>query len=481
MLYGKYPMMDDAAAVQGASEAYDTTTLMASEPHGFVLDEALDRVAYNTMNPTIENGGYINKVSAASNTFASQGATSTLNTPVPTDGVGKFTSTCDGEIGYAVKLPIPTIYNVADFGQVVRLSDYNEALLTVNKIRQKCATMETNLSNQIQQLSQSLKEERQKTKCLEQQYLKLQNHRKSTKDSEKNRPGGRNARSGRKRVRDKEEEIVELHRRQQYHQQGSHKKTIDSFDDEISEIGVNGTSNYGNVSQLVGAAETSQMSLAAGIACSQTQNAKEETDELYGYHPLSLQLQRLQQQNESRDGLLLDASTPSNLVFLTDLPDQSKKWDQRYHELVAFKEQHGHTNVPTQYSENKRLATWCIQQRTHHRFLRQGKQSSMTPMRIKKLDKIGFVWSTYGPSVSWETRYEQLKVYRNEHGHCNVPQRDPDRRDPTVPVGLGNWVTEQRRMHKGLICDTLTSKRTQDKIDLLDQLGFQWVLRKCKS
>ena len=46
------------------------------------------------------------------------------------------------------------------------------------------------------------------------------------------------------------------------------------------------------------------------------------------------------------------------------------------------------------YPSNQQLANWVKQQRTHYRFLQQGKYSSLTDERIFLLDSIGFVWKT---------------------------------------------------------------------------------------
>jgi Helicase associated domain len=56
-------------------------------------------------------------------------------------------------------------------------------------------------------------------------------------------------------------------------------------------------------------------------------------------------------------------------------------WNKNYAELVAYKEAHGHCNVP---KESGSLGRWCHNQR--HR------RSQSTPDRIAKLDALGFCW-----------------------------------------------------------------------------------------
>ena len=80
-----------------------------------------------------------------------------------------------------------------------------------------------------------------------------------------------------------------------------------------------------------------------------------------------------------------------------------KGWLQRYDELIAFKQQHGHCNVPAKYAQNKPLGRWVSTQRTQYKLLRQGKQYSLTAERQAALEKIGFEWGLH--ESSWQTRY----------------------------------------------------------------------------
>ena len=95
-------------------------------------------------------------------------------------------------------------------------------------------------------------------------------------------------------------------------------------------------------------------------------------------------------------------------------------WQKRYDELIAFKQQHGHCNVPRIFEENKSLGVWVKTQRKHSELLCQGKPSLMTAERQAALEKIDFKWSK-NSSRFWQTRYDQLVVFKQQNGHCNVP------------------------------------------------------------
>jgi len=71
--------------------------------------------------------------------------------------------------------------------------------------------------------------------------------------------------------------------------------------------------------------------------------------------------------------------------------------------------------------------------------------------------------STYLLS-SWDQRFKELKAFKKEHGHCDVPFRYQP--NPT----LGHWVANIRHAKK---FDTLA----EDKFLILDALGFTWMIK----
>lgn len=67
--------------------------------------------------------------------------------------------------------------------------------------------------------------------------------------------------------------------------------------------------------------------------------------------------------------------------------------------------------------------------------------------------------------MSWEDRFEDLKAFRQQNGHCNVPTQWDEN-----PV-LGRWVANQRQARK-------RGQLTADRVQLLNDLGFVWELRR---
>lgn len=136
-------------------------------------------------------------------------------------------------------------------------------------------------------------------------------------------------------------------------------------------------------------------------------------------------------------------------------------WNERYQELQVFKVNVGHFLVPSNYSK-KQLRPWITTQRTHYRFLQEGKSSQMTPERIVLLEKIGFPWKT---REDWETRYEEFIQFINETGTLVVPMNCP--RFPK----LYRWVNCQKMEYQKYL-DNAPSRLKPEQIRSLNDLGF---------
>jgi len=138
----------------------------------------------------------------------------------------------------------------------------------------------------------------------------------------------------------------------------------------------------------------------------------------------------------------------------------NEKWEAMFADLVAHRAKHGDCNVPAYWSENPRLASWVQRQRTSRRL------STLTQDRLKRLDKIGFVWAKVGKA--WESKYAALVEFQRIHGHCRVSTLSKDH------ASLGNWVRTQRgRRRRGQL--------SQEQIRSLDRLGFSWELQGKRS
>ena len=170
------------------------------------------------------------------------------------------------------------------------------------------------------------------------------------------------------------------------------------------------------------------------------------------------------------------------------------RWEARLRELKEFKDEHGHCNISRKYPGG--LMYWVYRQRS------KKASGGLDPIQVQKLEELGFRWgkdvkdcglseAALGTGVAaaqddtdstnqssllvegdskqesntcsaeWESRLQELKKFKEEHDHCNVPSRHPG--------GLGDWANEQRS-EKATGC--LESGRAQK----LKELGFQWLV-----
>lgn len=109
-------------------------------------------------------------------------------------------------------------------------------------------------------------------------------------------------------------------------------------------------------------------------------------------------------------------------------------WKRKYQELVEYASKYGDCLVSRSYHD-KKLYNWVILQRQEFKKWRQGKRSNLSDERKNALEKIGFVWrmKMLPKAVCWDTRFEELSAYKQEHGNTLVPQKYRPN------VQLGRW------------------------------------------
>ena len=131
---------------------------------------------------------------------------------------------------------------------------------------------------------------------------------------------------------------------------------------------------------------------------------------------------------------------------------------------MNFRNAKGHTIVTKE--EDSGLHQWINDQR------QLAKKRKMSSDRKQKLEDIGFIFEliecdktgkfTDHQIELWETRYSQLVNYHKIHGHTRVTYGE----NPS----LGSWVGRQRAAFRNGAIDG-------DRMDRLNQLGFQWNVR----
>ena len=83
-------------------------------------------------------------------------------------------------------------------------------------------------------------------------------------------------------------------------------------------------------------------------------------------------------------------------------------WEKNFHELLKFKQAHGHLNVP----KKGKFGEWVKAQRS------LGGKGNLSRDRRYRLDEIGFIWDL--ETYYWEVKFSRLVAFKNEHGDINV-------------------------------------------------------------
>lgn len=140
-----------------------------------------------------------------------------------------------------------------------------------------------------------------------------------------------------------------------------------------------------------------------------------------------------------------------------------RDWSDMYNELVLYRQQHGHCDVPARDPNHPELANWVQYNRKSY----HGKASTtLTQERKQLLEDLDFSWdnSTVTPQDRWNAKYQRLVEYKQQYGNCRVPSKEAEYKD------LFKWTSHQRTRYKhGLL--------ERDRIDKLDALNFEWVAR----
>mmetsp|Transcript_20231 Transcript_20231/g.35972 ORF Transcript_20231/g.35972 Transcript_20231/m.35972 type:complete len:774 (-) Transcript_20231:96-2417(-) len=187
-------------------------------------------------------------------------------------------------------------------------------------------------------------------------------------------------------------------------------------------------------------------------------------------------------------------------------------FDSMYEKLVAYKEEHGHPNVPVKYQKDVQLGSWVSGLRTKKKaYDKDGdvmdledegwsldneeevvkeevvanndttNNDSNTPTtpianqkylnteRISRLESLGFSWSMAKPKAkpkSWDERLDELKQWREDHGTYKVPRGE----------SLGEWLHNQRTLYGKRDTKFMTKKAPR-----LEEIGYTFDVRENNS
>jgi hypothetical protein len=136
-----------------------------------------------------------------------------------------------------------------------------------------------------------------------------------------------------------------------------------------------------------------------------------------------------------------------------------EQFEKGFQETLLYKESTGNPNAPNIYEtdEGFRLGAWQGNQRGNY------KKGKLSPDRIERLDKIGFIWDIL--EEQFEKGFQETLLYKNRTGDSNVPQSYKT----DEGYRLGTWQATQRKNYKE---DELSS----DRLKRLEDIGFKWEI-----
>ncbi|MFT2010550.1 helicase associated domain-containing protein [Pontibacter sp. 13R65] len=142
---------------------------------------------------------------------------------------------------------------------------------------------------------------------------------------------------------------------------------------------------------------------------------------------------------------------------------RKKNWEDKYRQLRAYRQRHGHSFVPVNCRENRELGCWVATQRALEA------KGKLEARKRQKLDQLGFVWAGQTQrtlqerhEAIWEQNFEKLRAYYQQHGTCQVSLQDD--------AQLQRWTVWQRKQfYKG--------KLAASRIDRLNELRFPWSVQ----
>lgn len=189
------------------------------------------------------------------------------------------------------------------------------------------------------------------------------------------------------------------------------------------------------------------------------------------------------------------SGTPNSNDGFPNFRLKSGLWDQRFEELAAYWDGEN-TVYQSQISNNKSLTNWVKHQRKCF------KRRSVPPIRLQKLDSIGFKWVGRNSVVLsnkpqedcelvlyaqpnaavppddkndawtalWDSRFQELLDYKRRFGDTKVPKEWAENKK------LAGWVRKQREHYRKQAVGENTAMTESRKRKLIE-IGFVWSIR----
>ncbi|MCD7745796.1 MAG: Helicase associated domain protein [Lachnospiraceae bacterium] len=139
------------------------------------------------------------------------------------------------------------------------------------------------------------------------------------------------------------------------------------------------------------------------------------------------------------------------------------KWDKSYQAAKEYASAHGNLRVPARYvtEDGFQLGRWICSQR--QAYLNQ----KLSGKRKEKLDAIGMVWQT----DTWESRLELVKKWYRENGTVAITQNTV-----VDGVWIGKWLASQKKMlEEGKLSQRQVELLSELPSDGLVKASAHWI------
>jgi len=96
---------------------------------------------------------------------------------------------------------------------------------------------------------------------------------------------------------------------------------------------------------------------------------------------------------------------------------------------------------------------------------------NLSQEKIERLEQIGFQWQVLRTEYDkkFEKHCHEFIAFKDEFGHCNIPYKY------TGNPSFGKWCSDIRNAYKKIQKGMKSnSNLSQDRIDRLEEIGFQW-------
>ena len=174
--------------------------------------------------------------------------------------------------------------------------------------------------------------------------------------------------------------------------------------------------------------------------------------------------------SESESECESESESTRDSISIQEMRQLNSQWNDRYQQLVKFRNKFGHCNVPLKWRMNRALGKWVSEQRLHYSQWLECKHSVLSEEQRALLESIGLVTKRL-PShnknwdKSWDERYKQLLEYKEQYGNTKVPKNWATNRQ------LGIWVMNQRTQYQRWLMgkDSTLGKERRER---LEAIGF---------